>query len=202
VTGLALFAEQRIDAPPGAVFALFGVGIGAGWVFDAVCDRVAVGAVVTLQAPLGGRGAERVEILGRISVVRAPSRLEIVHDQPWRGRLRVLFDPLDGPGGRTGTRVRLLADLDETGLEWLMRRRGFRLREDRHPGDHPVGLLASKSGPGSVFASGILNLASMAVEEGWTLGRRAPAAVPRRGRDRGVRAPARRSSPCLCANGH
>jgi branched-chain amino acid transport system substrate-binding protein len=157
---LALTAEQHVDAPPAAVFALFGAGTGAGWLFDAVCDRVALGAVVTLQAPMFGMAAGPVEILGRISAVRSPSRIEIRHDQPWRGRLRVHVDP-DG----SGTRVRLIADLDDAGLHWLMRRRGFSVPDGRVEGTHPVGLLTSKSGSASVFASATENLAAMAVEE-------------------------------------
>jgi urea transport system substrate-binding protein len=157
---LALTAEQHVDAPPAAVFALFGAGTGAGWLFDAVCDRVAVGAVVTLQAPMFGMAAGPVEILGRISTVRSPSRIEIRHDQPWRGRLRVHIDP-DG----SGTRVRLIADLDDAGLHWLMRRRGFSVPDGGVEGTHPVGLLTSKSGSASVFASATENLAAMAVEE-------------------------------------
>ena len=42
----------------------------------------------------------------------------------WRGRLRLLFDA-EG----SGTRVRVVADLDEDGLRWLMRRRGYPVRE-------------------------------------------------------------------------
>jgi urea transport system substrate-binding protein len=157
---LALSAEQHIEAPPAAVFALFGAGAGAGWVFDAACDRVRVGAVVTLLAPMFGTVGEPVEILGRISAVRAPARIEIRQDQPWRGRLRVQFDPVG-----QGTRVRLIADLDDAGLHWLMRRRGYRVPDGALAGSHPVGLLTSKSGPGSVFASATENLAAMAVEE-------------------------------------
>jgi urea transport system substrate-binding protein len=164
MAGLALSAEQRIDASPVAVFALFGAGSGAGWVFDAVTDRIAPGAAVTLRAPLGGPTGEPVEMLGRISRVRepgrTPGRIEIVLDVPWRGRLRVRFDP-DG----TGTRVRLIADLDDAGLHWLMRRRGHRVRDEPQGRCHPVGLLTSKSGPASVFASATENLAAMAVEE-------------------------------------
>ncbi|GAA1312315.1 ABC transporter substrate-binding protein [Pseudonocardia xinjiangensis] len=157
---LALTAEQHVDAPPEAVFALFGAGTGAGWVFDAVCDRVGVGAVVTLNAPMFGAASGPVEILGRISAVRSPSRIEIRHDQPWRGRLRVHIDPNGG-----GTRVRLIADLDDAGLHWLMRRRGFPVPDGPVAGTHPVGLLTSKSGSASVFASATENLAAMAVEE-------------------------------------
>ncbi|WP_300007855.1 substrate-binding protein [Pseudonocardia sp.] len=160
--GLVLHAQTSIEAPPGAVFALFGSETGAGWLFDAVCDRVAVGAVVTMQAPLGG---EQVAVLGRISAVRPPrrsrpGRIEIRLDQPWRGRLRVLFDD-DG----AGTRVRVVADLDDTGLTWLMRRRGVPVPERPHSGEHLVGLLTSKSGSGSVFAAATENLMTMAVDE-------------------------------------
>jgi len=164
MAALALSAEQRIDAPPGAVFDLFGAGSGAGWVFDAVCERVAPGAAVTLRAPLGGPTGEPVSMLGRISRVRAPGRgrghVEILLDVPWRGRLRVLFDT-DGPG----TRVRIVADLDDEGLRWLMRRRGHAVRDRPPGGDHLVGLLTSKSGSGCVFATATENLATMAVDE-------------------------------------
>jgi branched-chain amino acid transport system substrate-binding protein len=169
---LALAAEQTVDAAPEAVFALFGAGPGAGWVFDATCDRIAVGSVVSMRAPLGrvdaggGPGAGAgiggdVEILGRITAVRAPRKIVIAHDLPWRGRLRCLFDA--EPGG--GTRVRLIADLDAEGLEWLMRRRGWPVAGAPAADTHPIGLLTSKSGPGSVFAAATENVARMAVEE-------------------------------------
>lgn len=161
MAGLALSAEQWVDAPPAAVFGLFGSGAGAGWIFDAACDRISPGATVTMSAPLGGPVAGPVDVLGRISRVREPSRIEIRLDLPWRGRLRVLFDP--GTGG--GTRVRLIADLDDAGLRWLMRRRGFGVPDEPRGDDHPVGLLTSKSGPGSVFAAATENLAAMAVDE-------------------------------------
>ncbi len=158
---LALSAEQRIDAPPGTVFELFGAGAGAGWLFDATCDRLATGAAVTLRAPLGGPA---VDLLGRIARVRppgrSPGRVEIQLHVPWRGRLRMLFDA-EGEG----TRVRVVADLDEEGLHWLMRRRGYPVREPASGDDHPIGLLTSKSGPGSVFATATENLVTMAVEE-------------------------------------
>ncbi|MHA6780784.1 ABC transporter substrate-binding protein [Pseudonocardia saturnea] len=157
MAGLALTATQRIEAPPEAVFALFGAGSGAGWLFDAVCDRVAVGSVITLQAPIGGTP---LAVLGRISAVRAPTRIEVQVHQPWRGRLRVLFDA-DG----AATRVRVVADLDDTGLQWLLRRRGYPVPDEHDGGDHLVGLLTSKSGSGSVFAAPIENLAMMAVAE-------------------------------------
>jgi urea transport system substrate-binding protein len=158
--GLALSAEQHVDASPDAVFALFGAGAGAGWVFDATCDRLAVGAVVTLRAPLGGPDGAPVELLGRIAALRAPSRIEIVHDLPWRGRLRILL-----AAAGAGTRVRLHADVDETGLAWLIRRRGHRFDDVPAGGEHPVGLLMSRSGPGSVFAGACEHLATMAADE-------------------------------------
>jgi urea transport system substrate-binding protein len=160
-SGLFLFAEQQVHAPPEQVFALFGAGSGAGWLFDAHCDRVAAGSVVTLSAPIGGSGVPPVDILGRISLVKPPLRIEIVHELPWRGRLRVLFDPADG--GRC--RLRLFAELDEAGLAWLMRRRGSPVAESVRPGEHLVGLLTSQSGPGGVFAAATENLAAMAVAE-------------------------------------
>lgn len=167
---VALTAEQWIGAPPAAVFALFGAGAGAGWVFDAACDRVAAGAAVTLRAPLSGPDAPPLDILGRIVSVRGPSRIVIVHDQPWCGRIRLSFDPAEGPDpGGPGTRVRLVAELDDAGMRWLMRRRGHLVddedEDDRAARPHRVGLLTSKSGPGSAFAVAAENLAALAVEE-------------------------------------
>ena len=157
MAGLALSAEQRIEAPPSAVFDLVGAGAGAGWLFDTACDRLAPGAAVALRAPLGG---PPVELLGRIARVRRPGRIDIHLDVPWRGTLRLLFDA-EG----SGTRVRVVADLDEDGLRWLIRRRGYLVREPTDRRDHLLGLLTSKSGPGSVFAAATANLAAMAVDE-------------------------------------
>lgn len=167
MAGLALTATQRIEAPRDAVFALFGAGSGAGWLFDAVCDRVAVGSAITLHAPIGGTP---LAVLGRISAVRAPTRIDVALHQPWQGRLRVQFD-VDG----SATRVRVVTDLDDAGLQWLLRRRGVPVPDEPGHGDHRVGLLTSKSGPGSVFAAPTENLAMMAVQEvnadGGVLGR-------------------------------
>jgi urea transport system substrate-binding protein len=161
MVSLALVAEQSVGAPPEQVFSLFGAGPGAGWAFDAGCDRIAPGAAVTLRAPLGGTYRGEVEILGRIAVLRPPREIVVAHDLPWRGRLRFLFDA----GSDGGTRLRLIADLDGDALAWLMRRRGWPVAEEPAAGRHLVGLLTSKSGPGSVFAAATENLARMAVDE-------------------------------------
>jgi urea transport system substrate-binding protein len=157
VGAVALSAEESVSVPPEAVFDRFGTGPGAGWVFDAACDRLAVGSVVTLRAPLGG--AAPVEILGRISAVRRPSLIAISHDQPWRGRIRLRF-AAEG----AGTRIRLHAEIDERGLEWLMRRHGLAVRPAA-PSGARIGLLTTKSGPGSLFAAASENAAALAVEE-------------------------------------
>ncbi|WP_236796050.1 substrate-binding protein [Amycolatopsis sp. GM8] len=154
---LLLHAEQWTAAPRGVTFGLFGAGAGAGWVFDAVCDRVETGSAVSLRAPLGG--ADVVEIIGRIGALRPEEYLEIVHDQPWRGRIKLRFRP-----DRGGTTVRLVAELDESGLEWLLRRRGFPAGRRESPNPR-LGLLTSKSGPGNLFAAATDNLAALALEE-------------------------------------
>lgn len=156
---LSLALHEHVDVPPAVAFELFGAGTGAGWIFDALCDRVAPGAAVTLRAPLDGPGSAPVEILGRIGSVAVPSRIEIVHTQPWRGRIILRFTADDG-----GTRVSLRAELDNEGLGWLMRRRGHEIRE-RATGNPRLGLLTPKSGPGSLFAAATDSLASLAITE-------------------------------------
>jgi urea transport system substrate-binding protein len=155
---LTLTAQKEVSAPPQVVFGLFGAGAGAGWVFDALCDRLVPGAAVTLRAPLEPSGPP-VEILGRIGRVQPPKLIEIVHDQPWRGRTVLRFAPHEG-----GTRVRLQAELDSHGLEWLMRRRGHTLRAAT-TGNPRLGLLTTKSGPGNLFAAASDNMATLALEE-------------------------------------
>jgi hypothetical protein len=86
MAGLVLRAEQWTAAPPAVTFSLFGAGAGAGWVFDALCDRVAVGNAVSMRASIAGFG-DSVDIIGRIVAVRPGSEIEMAHDQPWRGRL-------------------------------------------------------------------------------------------------------------------
>ncbi|MFE7277812.1 substrate-binding protein [Streptomyces sp. NPDC057623] len=173
MAALVLPVEEWTAAPPVAAFGLFGAGTGAGWLFDAVCDRVAVGAAVRMRAPLDGPVADGVEIIGRITVVRPPSPgpenarrsaglggcIEIVHDQPWRGLIKLRFD-----ADRGGTRVRLFAELDEAGLEWLMRRRGLPAGRVSSPNPR-LGLLTSKSGPASLFGVATDHMAMLAVEE-------------------------------------
>ena len=156
---LTLSAVEEIEAPPAVVFGLFGVGAGAGWVFDALCDRITVGAAVTLRAPFDGPNAEALDIHGRICLVQFGRRIDIAHEQPWRGRVTIRFEPTG-----VGTRVRLTASLDEFGLDWLMRRRGLALPPPSTTSVR-LGLLTSKSGPGSLFAAATDSLATLAVEE-------------------------------------
>lgn len=158
---VALCVEERIGAPPQAVFDLFGSGTDAGWLFGSECDRVVEGAAVTLRVPLGGPDSERVELLGHIRSLRSPDSIEVVHHQPWNGRIRLRIDP----DGEDGSKVRLIADLDEEGVRWLLRRRGHNPDETDDGRHHKVGLLTSKSGPGSIFASAVENVARMAVTE-------------------------------------
>ena len=155
---LTLTAQEELNAPPHVIYGLFGAGAGAGWVFDALCDKLVSGAAVTLRAPLDPSGPP-VEILGRLGELRPGRLIEIVHDQPWRGRTVLRFAPVAG-----GTRVRLRSELDEQGLEWLMRRRGHTVATGAG-GDTKLGLLTSKSGPGNLFAAASDNMATLALEE-------------------------------------
>jgi urea transport system substrate-binding protein len=155
---VAVSAEEFAAVPAEAVFDRFGAGSGAGWLFDAACDRLAVGSVVTIRVPFG-RG-QPVDILGRVSGLRRPTSITIDHDQPWRGRIRLRFAPTPG-----GTRIRLSAEVDERGLEWLMRRQGLPVGGPAPSEGHRIGLLTSKSGSASLFAAATENVATLALEE-------------------------------------
>ena len=83
---VVLIADETVAARPDVVYGLFGARDGAGWVFAADCDVLAVGSVVTLQLPVGG-GQASVDILGRVASLVPQRQIVIALDQPWRGRL-------------------------------------------------------------------------------------------------------------------
>ncbi len=155
-----VWAERVVDRRPESVFALLGTGQDCGWIFGLRLDSVAVGSVVTLQVPVDGPDRPTVELLGRISAVRAPSRIEIVHHQPWQGRIRILIDP----DKQNGSRVRLVGEVENASLEWLLRRRGHDVK-DENSESYRIGLLTSKSGSASVFAAASEFAARLALEE-------------------------------------
>ena len=157
---VVLIADETVAARPDVVYGLFGARDGAGWVFAADCDVLAVGSVVTLQLPVGG-GQASVDILGRVASLVPQRQIVIALDQPWRGRLRVRLEQ----AGADSTRVRVSADIDERGVQWLLRRRGWPAYSPADDGEYRIGLLTSKSGPGAVFAVACENLAAMAVDE-------------------------------------
>jgi len=106
---------------------------------------LAVGSVVSLQLPLGGPQGP-VDMLGRVTALVPPRQIVIALDQPWRGQLRVGLERI----GPESTRVRVRAEVDERGVEWLLRRRGWPARQPADDdGDYRIGLLTSKSGPGA-----------------------------------------------------
>lgn len=157
-----LAASESYSGTPEQVFGLFGTSESAGWLFGTQYDVLTPGAVVTIMLPLGrGAAGGQVQILGRVARLVPNQLIVIWHDLPWRGTLRIKFDPL--PDGQT--RVAVFAELDEEGLGWLMRRRGWPAAPDRNDKAHRIGLLTSKSGPGAVFAVACENLARLAVDE-------------------------------------
>ena len=158
---VVLAAKESYSAAPEQLFGLFGSPGSAGWLFSAQCDVLAPGAVVTIVLPIASGAGGQVQILGRVARLVPNQQIVICHDQPWRGTLKIKFDRLPGEQ----TRVTVFAQLDEDGLGWLMRRRGWPAVPDRNEQAHRIGLLTSKSGPGAVFAVACENLAKMAVEE-------------------------------------
>ena len=82
---VVLVADETVAAAREVVYSLFGSRQGAGWIFAADCDALAVGSVVTLQLPVGG-GQAAVDVLGRVASLVPPRQIVIAFDQPWRGR--------------------------------------------------------------------------------------------------------------------
>lgn len=154
-----LIDEEYVATAPAAVFALFGSGRrDAGWLFGATCDRVEPGALVRFPLPSGS--SERMPTTGRITAVEQDVRIVIRHETPWPG----LVTCTTTREGR-GTRVRVVAEIDDEAIRWLLQRGGVRLPVEREEGALMVGALISQSGPASVYTAASVALARMAAGE-------------------------------------
>jgi branched-chain amino acid transport system substrate-binding protein len=90
--------------------------------------------------------------------------VEIEQHTPWPGRLTCTIADITG-AARPQCRVRLVAEVPERALEWLLRRRGATLAPEATADEQPIGLLVSQSGPASMLAGATEYLAGMAIEE-------------------------------------
>lgn len=158
---LVLTESHEVPLSSSEVFGLFGTPTGTSWLFDAHCDSLESGSPITLVLPQGCLGQEPLCVLGRIARVVPGKSIQIVHDQPWKGVLKVLIHP--NPAG--GCSVRVTANVDERGLAWVMQRRGWPVRPEEGESVHRIGLLTSKTGPAAVYAVASEYMAELAVEE-------------------------------------
>lgn len=160
MANVLITAAREIPLPPDQVFDLFGIQAGAGWLFDAQCDVVRPGSPVTLTVPADVSG-ETMQILGRIARCVPGRLIEIVHDNPWSGSLRVTLKA----AAAATTRVSISASLDQRGLEWVAGRRGWPSRQPDDPSRHRIGLITSKIGPAAVYTVACEYAAQLAIEE-------------------------------------
>jgi urea transport system substrate-binding protein len=156
---VVLVDEELIPASPETVFELFGAEGGGGWFFGARCTSLTRGAPVRFDLPLPS-GTGPLEGSGRILEVDIPRRLVIAHETPWQGRVVCTVE-------RAGafSRVRVVAEIPEGALRWLLRRQGAALVPEVKPWEVGVGLLVSLSGPFGINGAATDNLARLAVSE-------------------------------------
>lgn len=158
--GLSVTAQITVSDPPARAFERFAEGA----LLELECDRLAVGAAVSVSLPVGsgepGFAGAPITLLGYVASIKTGRSVLIVHHQPWRGRLTARF-LADG----SGTRLVLESSLDEDGLAWLAYKRGYGPPEPLRSDRHRIGLLVSKSGPAAVFAQATEALAVLAVDE-------------------------------------
>jgi urea transport system substrate-binding protein len=165
VGDLVLSTDELIHGSVEEVFDLIASAHGGGWLFGAECDGLHPGAVVRLRLPAALQSGEALGATGRVVAVDRPRRVVIEQHAPWRGRLTCLVD--DAPGNSAGrqSRVRLVAEVPEEAIHWLLRHRGVALPPEAAADQQAIGLLVSQSGPANVFAGAAENLARLAVEE-------------------------------------
>ncbi|MEA2383000.1 MAG: urea transport system substrate-binding protein [Solirubrobacteraceae bacterium] len=162
---LVLSNDELIHGSVEEVFERIAAADGGGWLFDAECDALEPGAVVRLRLPATLGSGEMLGATGRVIAVDRPRRLVIEQHAPWRGRLTCLVSRAPADGGRPQSRVRLVAEVPEEAIHWLLRHRGVPLPPEATGDQQPIGLLVSQSGPANVFAGAAENLARLAVEE-------------------------------------
>lgn len=158
---VVIVASRDVGLASSDVYALFGSGVSTSWLFNASCDAVRTGEPVALTLPIDASGGRPVEILGRIRACRPGHSIEIVHDQPWTGRLSVRM----ASTGRQSTRVTISAHLDQRGLQWVMKHRGWPSPPERDAHVHRLGLMMSKTGPAATYSVACEYLAQLAVDE-------------------------------------
>jgi len=154
VSGIVLTATRDVALTPEAVFETLG-----GWLFDASFERLEVGRPITLTVPFGG-AASGFTIFGRIRRIVWGQSIVIEHSQPWRGVVRLRLTPLP-----TGARVTMMCDVDDAGVDWMVRRTGMPSSVPESARGRRWGLLTTKSGSGAVFALGTENAALLAIDE-------------------------------------
>lgn len=157
---LVLVNEELIQATPQAIFELFGNEAASGWFFGAACDSLARGSVVRFDLPVDPGLGGLLQGSGRIVKVEPPHRIVVEHESPWHGRVTCTIAHVGDH-----SRVRLVAEIPEEALRWLLRRRGATLPPEVEFGELPIGLLLSQSGPASIFVGASEQLAQLAIEE-------------------------------------
>ncbi|WP_103383820.1 substrate-binding protein [Pseudonocardia dioxanivorans] len=163
MTSTTLTAESVVELAAHEVYRMFGRPESGSWLFGARCESLSVGAAVRLTLPVGPDTQRyEVELLGRLSAVRPDAMVVIEHAQPWRGRLKLTFEKL----GRSRTRLRVRADVSNSGLEWLVRHTGGVLSVPPvRPDAVRIGVVTSKSGPAAIYSMATEYLAELAVDE-------------------------------------
>src|SRR5258708_4290827 len=162
---LVICSETSVDAPPSTVFTLFGQRGTAGWLFGAEVDDLRPGGVVHLSIPAPSWHRDpgipdALEGTARILELVPPKRIVLAHEVPWSGRINLRLEPAG-----TGTMVRLVAEIDSEGVDWIARRRGGNglSLPSGSAGDVRIGLLTGLSGTASVFRRASVNCAHLAI---------------------------------------
>lgn len=159
---ISIVDQVVVDVSPAELFAsLSGGNPDFHWLLGMSCDKFAVNQPVTFTIPLMRSVTQgNVTGLGRITKVKPGRGFTLAHEMPWRGTVTCTLCE-EGPG----TRIRLVADIDESNLSSVAEMLGLAPPVDHADDRVRIGVLMSKSGPGSVFAAATEQLAEMAVEE-------------------------------------
>lgn len=118
---------------------------------------------LTLPPALGG---QTVEILGRVDRVGPGMSIIVQHYLPWHGRIRLSVKPsrADSDGSTSASTVTIAVELNDEIVHWAQQLL-VPVPQAQSPDTWRIGLIASGSGPASIFSVSVRNTATLAVEE-------------------------------------
>lgn len=158
------FADERVlPVSPVSAWAAIVHGSAETWPFGFGGVAPQPGNVVRFHSAAGG--TPHTLATARVVAVKPYARIDLRQESPWTAKLSISLTSKDA----FTTRVRLVVTLEEDSIGRFFPWEAAN-KEERSAGSIPIGLLVSLSGVSGIFGRGVVNAATLAIEEVNSLG--------------------------------